>query len=126
MITPPRFRLGLLAAACAALLSATVSLAATLAEVRFATYRAQFTRGDSIVIEQVSATSARWRTGDTLVVRGRYNLTSQDGATLAIFITASNPGDGRSVRAPGRRCASSAARENFSSNAPCPTKARRT
>lgn len=96
----PRFRFGFFALAGAAFLSATVALAATLADVRFATYRSNFARGDSIVIEQIKATSSDWHKGDTVFVRGRYTLGSSARATLAIFVTAKNPGDGRSSGGP--------------------------
>lgn len=96
----PRSRLGFLIAAGAALVATTLGLAATLADIRFATYRSSFARGDSIVIEQIRATSSDWHTGDTVVVRGRYTLGSTAGATLAIFVTAKHPGDGRSSAGP--------------------------
>jgi hypothetical protein len=48
-----------------------------------------FSGGDSIVIEQVDATSPNLTTGDQVTVRGRYVLKSADSAELDLFLTTS-------------------------------------
>ena len=47
----------------------------------------KFADGDSIVIREVLATSPRMDVGDTVVVRGRYVLQSQDGANVGLSLT---------------------------------------
>jgi hypothetical protein len=48
-----------------------------------------FNDGDSIVIEQVVATSPNLTVGDKVRVRGRYNLSSEQSAQLCLFLTCS-------------------------------------
>ena len=50
-----------------------------------------FNDGDSIVIEQVEATSPNLAVGDKVVVRGRYVLTSEEKAQLCLFVTTKEP-----------------------------------
>lgn len=47
----------------------------------------KFDRGDSIVIQEVLATSQQMDVGDTVVVRGQYTLRSQDRANLGLSLT---------------------------------------
>lgn len=47
----------------------------------------RFESGDSITIENVLATSPNFGIGDKVVVRGRYNLNSQDKARPGLFVT---------------------------------------
>jgi hypothetical protein len=52
-----------------------------------------FKDGDQIVIQDVLATSTNLTVGDKVVVRGRYDLKSQQKATLSLYLT-SNAGAG--------------------------------
>src|SRR5687767_11958773 len=47
----------------------------------------KFVDGDSIVIREVLATSPKMDLGDTVVVRGRYVLQSQDRANVGLSLT---------------------------------------
>src|SRR3954470_12231544 len=47
----------------------------------------KFADGDSIVIREVLATSPRMDVGDTVVVRGRYVLQSQENANVGLSLT---------------------------------------
>lgn len=47
--------------------------------------------GDWIAIDEVESTGGSMDVGDTCVVRGRYALSSQEGATLGLFVTARGP-----------------------------------
>jgi hypothetical protein len=67
--------------ACVASASAEVS------RVAFAIGKQQFKPGDSIVIEQVLATSPKLGVGDKVVVRGHYRLASVPKAKLGLFVT---------------------------------------
>ena len=49
----------------------------------------QFSHGDSIVIEQVQASSPLLTVGDKVTVRGQYDLKSQDKAQLCLYLTTS-------------------------------------
>jgi len=66
-------------------------LAAEVADVPFAVGRQQFQPGDSIVIDQVLATSPKLTAGDTVVVRGHYRLASAAKASLGLFVTHRSP-----------------------------------
>src|SRR3954469_9759156 len=46
-----------------------------------------FADGDSIVVRKVLATSPRMDVGDTVVVRGRYVLQSQESANVGLSLT---------------------------------------
>ena len=48
-----------------------------------------FSGGDSIVIEQVQASSPLLAVGDKVTVRGRYVLKSQDKAQLCLYLSTS-------------------------------------
>ena len=50
-----------------------------------------FNDGDSIVIEQVEATSPNLAVGDKVVVRGRYVLKSEEKAQLCLYVTTKEP-----------------------------------
>ena len=47
----------------------------------------KFADGDSIVVSEVLATSPRMDVGDTVVVRGRYILRSQERANVGLSLT---------------------------------------
>jgi hypothetical protein len=47
----------------------------------------KFAGGDSILIREVLATSPRMDVGDTVVVRGRYALQSQESANVGLSLT---------------------------------------
>ena len=57
--------------------------------VNFAIGPAYFHGGDSIRIDEVEASSPGFKGGDRVIVRGWYDLHSEDAATLAMFQTAS-------------------------------------
>lgn len=46
-----------------------------------------FKDGDSITITEAKATSADLKTGDKVIVKGRYNLSSKPKAMLSLFAT---------------------------------------
>jgi hypothetical protein len=74
--------------------AALVGYAATnVREIQFKITKQQFEAGDSIVIEQVVATSPELKIGDTVLVRGRYSLQSRSQAALGFFLTAKGPSD---------------------------------
>jgi hypothetical protein len=73
--------IGFCVAACVA------SASAELSSVPFTIGQQQFKAGDSIIIEQVLATSPRFGIGDKVVVRGRYKLASAVSASLGLFVT---------------------------------------
>ncbi len=50
-----------------------------------------FKDGDSIVVEQVVASSQNLAVGDKVVVRGRYVLKSEESAQLSLFTTTKEP-----------------------------------
>lgn len=75
-------------------LTAVVCFAApALREVPFTITSQQFEPGDSLVIQQVVATSPHLKVGDTVVVRGRYRLESRSEAMLGFFLTTNGPSD---------------------------------
>jgi hypothetical protein len=53
----------------------------------------QFEPGDSIVIQEVLATSPQLKVGDTVVVRGQYRLHSRSRAALGFFLTNKGPSE---------------------------------
>ena len=63
------------------------SASAELPSVAFVIGKQQFKPGDSIVIDQVLATSPKLNVGDKVVVRGHYQLASAPKAKLGLFIT---------------------------------------
>jgi hypothetical protein len=72
--------------------AALVGYAATgLREIAFKITNQQFEAGDSIVVEQVMATSPELKIGDTVVVRGRYSLQSRPQAALGFFLSTKGP-----------------------------------
>lgn len=74
--------------------AALVGYAATdLREIHFKITSQQFDAGDSIVIEQVLATSPELKIGDTVLVRGRYTLQSRPRAALGFFLTTNGPSE---------------------------------
>jgi hypothetical protein len=73
--------IGLCVTACVA------SASAELSSVAFVIGKQQFKPGDSIVIDQVLATSPRLNVGDKVVVRGHYQLASAPKANLGLFVT---------------------------------------
>jgi hypothetical protein len=66
---------------------------AELSTVPFVLGPTHFKEGDQIVIQDVLAISTNLATGDKVVVRGRYDLKSQEKAKLCLYLT-SNPGAG--------------------------------
>ena len=58
-----------------------------LREIQFKITSQQFEAGDSIVVEQVIATSPELKIGDKVMVRGRYSLRSRQQAALGFFLT---------------------------------------
>ena len=74
---------------------AQMASGSTLSSVRFSLGQRAFEPGDSIVIQQVFASSPRFAVGDTVVVRGRYELASQADATLALYVTGHGAGPQR-------------------------------
>jgi hypothetical protein len=81
MKTLPRMLVGLCLTACVA--SASVELSV----VSFVVAKQEFRAGDSIVIDQVLATSPKLEIGAKVVVRGHYLLASAPKASLGLFIT---------------------------------------
>ena len=75
----------------AAVLVASVSDAADLLPVGFRITSQDFEPGDSIIIEEVLATSPQMKVGDTIIVRGKYHLESKLKATLGFFLTTKEP-----------------------------------
>ena len=74
--------------------AALVGYAATgLREIQFKITSQQFEAGDSIVVEQVIATSPELKIGDTVLVRGRYSLQSRSKASLGFFLTTKGRSD---------------------------------
>jgi hypothetical protein len=72
--------------------SASVGYAASaLRDIHFNVTSQQFEVGDSIVVEQVIATSPELKVGDTVLVRGRYSLQSRPEASLGFFLTTKGP-----------------------------------
>ncbi|MEO6992842.1 MAG: hypothetical protein ABI273_04370 [Lacunisphaera sp.] len=69
-------------------LTASVAFAdATLSAVNFAVGQQQFKAGDTIVIDQVMASSSKLAVGDTVVVRGHYQLASASEAVIGLYAT---------------------------------------
>lgn len=60
--------------------------------IAFKTSRAQFADGDSIVIQEVAASSPELKVGDTVIVRGVYRLESAPEAMLGLSLTTRGPG----------------------------------
>ena len=56
-----------------------------LREIPFKITSQQFEAGDSIVVEQVVATSPELKIGDTVLVRGRYSSAEQAGGSSRVF-----------------------------------------
>jgi hypothetical protein len=72
-------------------LLASVGGAADLRPVAFQITSQQFEPGDSITIQEVVASSPEWKVGDTVIVRGRYQLSSKPNASLGFFLTTKGP-----------------------------------
>src|SRR5450432_1683080 len=73
---------------------ALVGFAATgLSAIQFKITSQQYEAGDSIIVDQVLATSSVLKVGDTVVVRGRYFLQSKPQATLGFFLTTKGPSE---------------------------------
>lgn len=70
------------------LFTAAVAFAApALSEIAVAFGPAEFSEGDSIIVDQVLGTSPKLEIGDRVVVRGRYRLASQARAKLGLSLT---------------------------------------
>lgn len=69
-------------------------LAAEVTNVPFELGKQHFQPGDSIVIEQVLATSPKLTVGDKVVVRGHYRLASAAKAALGLWVTHTSPAPG--------------------------------
>lgn len=76
---------------------------AGLSSVPFSTSRAAFAAGDLITLTEVLASSPRLEPGDTVVVRGTYQLQSRSQAMLAISLTTNAPGVTESMAATARK-----------------------
>lgn len=61
--------------------------AAGLTRVPFSRGRSEFAPGDVILIREVLATTPHIGVGDTVVVRGEYQLSSEPAAVLALYVT---------------------------------------
>ncbi|MFT3781527.1 MAG: hypothetical protein QM790_05870 [Nibricoccus sp.] len=61
--------------------------AAELSDVSFVLGPKKLKDGDMIVVEQVRATSPKLEGGDTVVVRGRYELKSEERAIIGLSLT---------------------------------------
>jgi len=68
-------------------LACVASARAELSAVSFVVGKQQFKSGDSIVIDQVLATSPTLDVGSKVVVRGHYRLASSAKATLGLYVT---------------------------------------
>ncbi len=73
-----------------------------LSDVSFVLGSKKFKDGDAIFIHQVRATSPKLEIGDTVVVRGRFDLQSKEKATLALYLTQTE-GDGEERVSPTQR-----------------------
>jgi hypothetical protein len=67
------------------------SAAESVSGVPFELGPQHFSGSDSIVIEQVQASSPLLAVGDKVTVRGRYVLQSQDKAQLCLYLATSEP-----------------------------------
>ena len=81
MKTLLRLLVGFCFAACVA------SAHAELSSVSFVVGKQQFKTGDSIMIDQVLATSPNLAVGTKVVVRGHYQLASSSKARIGLFVT---------------------------------------
>ena len=72
-------------------------------ELAIETGHTEFAEGDKIEITEVRGTSPDLTLGGTYVVKGRYTLSSRDQAKLAMFVTATKPGEGRTVIRSGQQ-----------------------
>ena len=70
---------------------ASVGYAADMESVPFQIVSTKFESGDSITIEEVVASSPQLKIGDTVIVRGKYNLQSKPKASLGLFLTSKGP-----------------------------------
>ena len=75
------------------LTACVASASAELSAVSFVIDKQQFKNGDSIVIDQVLATSSKLDVGAKVTVRGHYQLASADKASLGLFVTHRSPAD---------------------------------
>lgn len=80
----------------------TFSAHASLREVEYTLGPKLFRDGDSIKIEEVKATSTKFKVGETVTVKGSYTLKSRKEANLSIILTQSE-GDGESKILPGQQ-----------------------
>jgi hypothetical protein len=62
-----------------------------------------FRDGDSITITEVKATSPDLKTGDKVIVKGRYTLSSKPKATLSLFATDKKGGPGKGETRPEQK-----------------------
>lgn len=61
--------------------------APAMSQIPFSTMRAEFEPGDRIVIKEVLASSPELALGDTVVIRGEYQLSSRESAGLRVSLT---------------------------------------
>ena len=85
-----------------AVLLACVGRAADLNSISFEITSQQFEPGDSIIIDEVIASSPKLKIGDTVIVRGRYRLKSKTNGSLGFFLTTKGP-SGATPVAPHQR-----------------------
>lgn len=83
-------------------LISTLFANADLRDVSFATGPQLFRDGDNIQIEDVKASSSKFKVGEKVTVRGTYVLNSHPEANISIFITQTG-GDGKSEILPGQQ-----------------------
>ena len=77
------------------------SARAELSPLSFIVGKQQFKPGDSIVIDQVLATTSAIEVGAKVVVRGHYQLASSAKARLGLYVTHRSPA-GRDAAAPSQ------------------------
>ena len=75
----------------------TKSTSALPQAVKFEQGATRFLDGDKITILEVRGTSDTMTPGNSYCIKGTYTLASQDRATLAAYITATDAGNGRSA-----------------------------
>jgi hypothetical protein len=68
-----------------------IGYAAELSAIPFQVTSQRFESGDSIVIQEVLASSPQLKIGDTVAVRGKYHLQSRSKAALGFFLTTKGP-----------------------------------
>ncbi|MEO6568922.1 MAG: hypothetical protein ABIO94_09185 [Opitutaceae bacterium] len=86
----------------AAVFFSSVGVAADLTPVPVRITSQQFEPGDSITIQDVVASSAEMKVGDTVIVRGSYSLKSKPSGALGFFLTTKGPSAATAI-SPGQQ-----------------------